>query len=174
MKDDHGFTLIELVLVVMLIGILSAGSIFGTRYLGFGSAKSTVERINAILDYVQVENMTKKESYYLIIRKLASGNYQMSVETNGKVISSEELDLVRGEINYRVKEDSNRYLVSNDPVVGRVVSDKLEICFEKDSGGLRTNRPPQAVTVTQIEVTSAGRTYTIRLVEITGKHYIER
>lgn len=171
MKDNQGFTLIELIVVILIIGVLAGGSIFGVSVLGFGSAKSSVERISAMLDYVQVENMTKSSTYYLVIEKGGS-DYYLSVVRGTDTISTEKLKLTRGEITFQVKDDPTQYLVSDVPVEGRDRRDKLEVFFTKDTGGVGENT---LITekVLQIGVSTSRSDYSIRLVEATGKHYIE-
>ena len=174
MKNNQGVTLIELIIVIAIAGILAGGSIFGARMLGIGSAKRYVNRINSMLDYVQMENMTKNKTHYLIIRE-ENGSYIMEVKAGSQatspIISREELKLVRGEITYQKKNDGTTFLVSSTPVPGRDISTKLEVCFQKDTGGIALNT--QNEIITRVEVTSAGSSYTIYLVEATGKHYID-
>lgn len=169
MKDNHGFTLIELIVVMIIVGILAGGSLLGANMLGLGSAKSTVNRINAMLDYVQVENMTKNKPYYLVVYEMG-GDYFMQVEAGTQVISTEKLKLVRGEISYqRSGEIDTNYPVSSTAVPPT----KLEVAFEKETGGVGENRATPTEVITQINVTSAGSSYTIHLVTATGKHYID-
>lgn len=174
MKNNQGITLIELIIVIAITGILAGGSIFGVRMLGIGSAKRNVNRINSMLDYVQLENMTKSKTHYLIIQEI-DGSYIMKVragsQADSPIISEEELKLVRGEITYQKKGDMKTYLVNSNSVPGRDVSPALEVCFQKDTGGIALNTSNEIIT--RIEVTSAGSSYTIYLVEATGKHYID-
>jgi prepilin-type N-terminal cleavage/methylation domain-containing protein len=170
MKNNQGFTLIELIIVIIIVGVLSAGTVLGADILGFGSARSTVNRINTMLDEVQIENMTKNKSYYLIVYQ-QNGDYYLRVEAGTQVISREKLELKRGEITYRESDSSTTYLVSETAVEGRDTMSKVEVSFQKDTGGIKENRGNEIIT--QIGVSSAGSSYTIYLVEATGKHYIE-
>ncbi len=171
MNDNQGFTLIELIVVIIIVGVLSAGSVLGANILGLGSARSTVNRINTMLNEVQIENMTKNKSYFLMIYEV-NGDYHLRVEAGAQKISDEKLKLVRGEITYRTK-DGSTFLVRENSVEGRNTQQKLEVTFRKDTGGVAENRKPDPEVVTRIDVISAGRSYTIFLVEATGKHYIE-
>ena len=171
MKDNRGFTLIELIVVMLIAGILAVGTILGVSVLGFGTAKSTVERIDSMLTYVKTENMTKSKPIYLIIEEV-DGKYYISVQKDTLEISREKLELVRGEISY-VTKSGITYLVNNSEVTGRVTSQRLEVTFKKDTGGVRENRAISPEIITQIIISTDSRTYTIRLVEVTGKHYIE-
>lgn len=178
MKDNRGFTLIELIIVMVIMGIVAIGSMVGYNMLNTGSAQRTVERISSMLDYVQLENMTKSKPFYLVIKINSEGDYIICVDTFDvsnvrKTIMSEKLELKKGgEITFQNTGVATEYLISEVPVAGRNISDKLEVCFSNDTGGF-IPIPPATEIVSKIGVSASGRSYSIWLVKVTGKHYIE-
>jgi prepilin-type N-terminal cleavage/methylation domain-containing protein len=177
MKNDRGFTLIELIVVMIITGIVAVGSVTGYHLLESRSSKNATERIQSVLDYVQMQNMTKNKSAIIRITKdAASGKYQLNIikilsPSSEQIEATETLELINGEITFQLSGDTTEYLISPVPVSGRSIKDKLEISFRKDTGGLYENIPGERIT--RISITSSGRTYHIRLVATTGKHFIE-
>ncbi len=166
MKDNRGVTLVELLVVMLIIGILSGGAMFGVKCLNTSSAKNTSEHISAMLNAVRIENMSKDKTYYLVIEE-SNGNYYYSVEAgdviNREIISKKKLELRDGEITYRNSGDTTEYLVTSTV--------KMEVCFRKDTGGILANS--EGKIISSIGVSASNRAYSIGLVETTGKHYIE-
>ena len=173
MKDDRGFSLIELIIVMVIMGVIVIGSMTGYKMLGSQHITSTVKRINAELDYVQVQSMTKNKKYYLVIeKKFSDGNYYLSVQTeNGafrEIQSEKKLDLKDGQITFINKGTTDAILVNSTSPTDSI---KLEVSFKKESGGIMMNSFGKIIS--NIGVSASARAYSIRLVEITGKHYIE-
>ena len=177
MGDNRGVTLVELIVVILIMGILSGSAVIGYRSLDSGNAKATVTRISALLDYVQVENMCMDKNYYLVIEKqgtsfTAKVQYEVSgVRTD---ILKETLKLKEGKITYYSQDSflENRYIVDDTTTPVRT----LEISCLKASGAFRSkdmNGDGLEEDLKRIEITSAGRQFTIYLVTETGKHYIK-
>lgn len=167
MKDNRGFTLIELIVVMLIMAIVAAGSMAGYNLLYMGSARHACESIVTALDAVQMENMTKAELYFLEIAKdAATGKYILRVisqDASGdrREVSEETLKLKNGLITYEAGGVSHTVDASA----------KLEVGFRKDSGGVRKNSYDEIII--RIGVASNGTTGYIRLVTATGKHFIE-
>jgi prepilin-type N-terminal cleavage/methylation domain-containing protein len=177
MGDDRGVTLVELIVVILIMGVLSGSAVIGYRSLDSGNAKATVTRISALLDYVQVENMSMDKNYYLVIEKQGTSfvaKVQSEVSGVRTDLLKETLRLKEGQITYYSQDSliENRYIVDDTTTPART----LEVSYQKASGALRSedmNGDGLAEDLKRIELTSSGRQFTIYLVTATGKHYIK-
>ncbi len=186
MKDNQGFTLIELIIVMIIMTILAGGAMLGVNTLFTGSAQTSMERVKAMLNLVRTENMSKEKNYFLSIEE-DQGKYYLlkrikdnTPEALEETVSRVALDLRQGEISYwdeTMNEGEAPILVHRDPVPGRNTSPQLTVCFSKDSGNFIAYRehPSDVPTpiVTAIQIEAMGRSYVIHLVKETGKYYVE-
>lgn len=174
MKNNRGITLIELIVVIAIISILSLGTALSVGLLGYGNAKSATGRIVTGLDSVRLENMTKKEQYYLVVYQ-KDKDYYLSIQTvkdSGRIITKEEkLDLKKGKISFK-DTDGIHYHISSDVAEGNV-KDELVVTFAKDTGGLMGNSLGDGEVIKTIYVECNRMEYIIHLVEATGKYYVD-
>lgn len=170
MKDNRGITLIELITVMVIMAIVSIGTSVSINLIGYGSSLSTVKRIAAGLEYVQLQNMSKAKNYYLVVEK-TDNTYYLSVEEEqddlSRVVKSKEkLKLNNGTITFQNNDGSDTiYAVGNTAEDGSLI--KLEVKFRKDTGGVGQNSKGKVIKTITAE--AAGRSDTIRLVQMTGK-----
>ncbi|NLJ97633.1 MAG: prepilin-type N-terminal cleavage/methylation domain-containing protein [Clostridiales bacterium] len=180
MKKNQGFILVELIIVIAIISILSLGTALSVGLLGYGNAKSATGRIATMLDKVRVENMTKKEQYYLVIYK-ENKDYYLSVQTLKDGIKTktkeEKLKLKKGKISF-LDTRGNLYYVSSDSSESNV-KEELVVTYTKDTGSLMDTRVfsgsllGEEEIVRTIFVECNNISYKIHLVEATGKHYVD-
>lgn len=170
MKNNQGVTLIELIIVMLIMSVLAGAAIFGIRSLDSGNVRSTVKRIDTLIDYVRVENMSKFDTYYLEIEK-KGGPFTAKVlkkdqSGNMSEVLSEELKLTGGTITYVCSNGTSEteYAINEVPPV------ILTISNYKSCGGFQ---PVMGGEIRRIVISAAGHTYTIGLVSETGKHYIK-
>ncbi len=184
-NDNQGVTLIEIIIILFIISVLAGGATIGIQNLDAGNALSSVKRINALLDYVRVQNMSKDKSYYLLLEEESGAFYAEVVYDVGTVgitksILKEKLKLKKGNITYICNPGTNPVADKSFTVDADVSpSNSLKLSFLKESGALEKIQEPGAPAgseltyIRRILVSAAGRTNTIYLVAATGKHYIE-
>lgn len=168
MKNNQGVTLVELIVVILIIGVLSVGGMYGIKSIDSGNVQAAVERVSALLDYVRGENMSKATVYYLVLEE-DSGAYYANVETESEGVRErilqEKLKLKNGIITYQ-NSVGNVYTIDSDASP----SVKLELSYDKESGSINQFGGSD---IENIVFSSSGRIYTLHLVSITGKHYID-
>jgi prepilin-type N-terminal cleavage/methylation domain-containing protein len=167
MKNNRGFTLIELIIVMLIMMILAIGSIAGYNLINVGSAFRAAERINSVLSSVQMDNMTRIKNYTMEIKQDSEGDFILSVyyenDSGSKEYElSEDLNLKNGRVIFE----------NNAGETITVAAEVLEVSFRKDTGGVKAYNTNGDI-ITRIGITSAGSTSYIRLVTATGKHFIE-
>lgn len=175
-RDNQGVTFIELIVVLIIIGILAGGAFIGIRSIDSGNAQSSVKRIDALLNYVRVQNMSRDKEYYLVLEEadreyIAKVQYRADLDANRTDVLNEKLELKNGNITYYSAPDSSSletaYRIASDTVPAVA----MEISFNKETGALQAGDDGNYIR--RIVISAAGRTYTINLVKATGKHYIE-
>lgn len=177
LKNNQGLTLIELIVVMIIMGVLVGTAVVSTKSIDRGNAKATVTRIDAFLDYIYVENMSRDKNYYLVIQKQGDAyitRIQSEVGGTRTDILAEKLKLKEGVITFTSRDASGEHLYTvNDTSTPQI---SLELSFAKASGAFRSsdiNNDGIQEDIKRIVVTASGRSYTINLVTATGKHFIK-
>lgn len=167
MKNNKGFSLVELIIVIAILSVLTGVSVVGIGYLYSTNLKSSVKKLDSSLQKVQSFTMTKATnptSIGLKIKQTGNGWYAEFQGIPGQ--SDEELGNKRLKVYYLDSSSSNWNPVTADkPLIVR---------FDRATGGLLP-LDGTAKYVTKIRITNgsavddASKCCTIEIGKVTGK-----
>ncbi len=174
MKKNQGFTLVEMIIVIAIAGILAGSSVMALNSLKYANAKKCANEIDSMIDKARVLSMTKGPTN-LFIYWYKDGYYMKYQKEDVLVKSTGGTFLCNDEIT--ITAYSNETPVSFKKV-NTLAS--IKIAFKRSNGALLPDDSMNFETFdntpriyNKIVVSSENGEYTIRIVELTGKHYIE-
>lgn len=170
-RDNRGFSMVELVVVIAIVGILAGISVTMYGQVTYANTKKTVEEVSDMLDRQRITSMSRKETQYLYIYHLSDGYYMKMLVDDGSgtvpVLDSLNTSLLDEDgtrissngISIYKDTESNSTLVTGDTII--------RIVFRR-SGVFDTNAD-SGTNVSRIIFVGSG-THTITLIKETGKH----
>ncbi|MCR5421980.1 MAG: type II secretion system GspH family protein [Lachnospiraceae bacterium] len=134
-RDNKGFSLIELIVIMALIGILGTFFITNLGAINYTAAKGCANSIKTAIGKTRIKTMGKKETYLYIYK---DGNRYMSKTVNKssktsegiKVDSTDELTDRKVSVSYKIKKKDGSY-TSDSQISG---SNYLLIGFNRETG----------------------------------------
>ncbi len=171
MKENKGFTLIEVLVVVAIMGLLAAASVNIYYYLKQADVKQASKVVNTMLEYTRTNTMSINASWEMRIEKDANGMYYATVYRNDKLWKKNEL-------GNRVKI----YTITNSSAEVEITSGSSPyIIFKSDTGGVKeygTASGSDKVANSSDElngyrIKSGDKTVNVEIVPLTGAHYVE-
>lgn len=163
--DNSGFSLIELIIVIAIIAIMTAGGISAFGYLNLANASKCVARIDNGLTSLKSRNMSKTSSTYMHLYYYDNDYYILFDDSptftpSGANYSDGE---IVGNRNLKIFFDTQD--ISGLP--GTCVTIGVR---RKDGAFLNTASPTSKIKVVKASGDSA---HEITLVTSTGKHFID-
>ncbi len=165
MKNNKGFSLVELIIVIAILAVVTSASFVGFGYLFKTNVKNTVKKINTSLHKTQNYTTSKSSGGRDIGMRLtvdSSGNYCVQNIYNGV---PEQQGQTIGKSNLTLK------CYKTDGSVTTVGSTPVDIYFDRSTGGLLPadeSAPDVYWSKIEILVNGTGRC-TITISKITGK-----
>lgn len=176
MRADHkGYSLIEIIIVIALIGILSGITVISINTLTSGNLKSAATKINTTLESVRTQDMsyTKKPSLYFY--QDSDGKYRMFVsnDTSVSLTSQQAKDAASfGNLTITLTfKDSTGAEQEISNLKGRL----YQVNFNSNSGALKETTLSTGngyLTNIKIQKGTSGLEKNISIVPSTGKHSV--
>lgn len=168
-NDQRGFSIVELVVVIAIVGILVGASVSLLGYLQYANNQKAVESVSDMLDRMRITSMSRQGPQYLYIYRLDDGYYMKLSD----VLLDAYNDAALGSDGTKIC--SNKIAISMNKAGGTPVelqrrNQVIRIVFKR-SGVLNVDTASGGSNADQIIFTS-NTTYTIQIYSSTGKHAI--
>lgn len=154
-RRNAGMSLIEIIVVVMILGILSAGATFGLSYIHSMDASSAAEEIVSLLERTRLNTISAEEgaNIRLEIKKESDGYYGIIWRGTTEV---EKMSLGGRSLSIKVTDAGG----------GTTVIDTAScvFSFQKSNGAFQSSYK-------RIEITGT-KTSVVSLVIATGRSYV--
>ena len=161
MKNNKGYTLIELMIVIAILGILSGGVVVSIRNLSYANTIKTANSIHMAMKKLRLETMTKAEKQYLYLYKIDEAIYiKVSTKDSGEEanldISSGTKISVRNSLYFYDRSEAKEMELENN-------NNNCFISFEKSSGAFSVESDYG------IRIESSNKTAYIKCILETGR-----
>lgn len=169
-KDNRGFSLVEMIVVIAIAAILAGASATMVRQISFANTEKTAETIATTLDRERIAAMSKAGNGYTYIYKLDDGYYMKTL--HGVSLDTYDASFLD---TSGIKICGNRVEIYKDSTSGTKVEGSNIIRIHYTKTGVfsaDTNVFSGTDVEGRIVVTGVG-TRTLSLIKTTGKNYLE-
>lgn len=170
-KNNKGFSMIELIIVIAILGILTGMSTLSINYLKLANTRSAAKKIDSTLSKLKIDTMSKNERPYLYVYN-DGGKYYMLYSTkdtlsDAKVNSASGGTVIGGNaVEIQVEKNDTMHTIGVDKSV--------RLGFKKGNGAFLPDKDGEYCTKLKVKGKNNSKVeYTIILVKDTGKHYFE-
>lgn len=166
-KDRSGFTLIELIVIIAVMSILTGVVFYSINLLGYADTVKCANRIDNGLSSLRLNTMSRTGEYVMYLYRYDGSYYICTVngdsgaaELENPVLNEEtgtKVGSSRVTISVCGQDGGYKELEAGSPVSFR---------YYKNSGAFKSDWK-------EIKITGGGKTSTVKMALMTGKHYVE-
>lgn len=177
--NQKGYSLVELIIVLAIMGILAGASVSLFGYLAHANSKKVITSIDSTLDKLQVNSMGKKDYQYFLLYEKNGNTYYRIVNSSSEIsdFSSYLSDtdgtfLSNSGIRFSYLNETGSFTdISGSNYLYISYTKKGTLSAEGSNifGGVDTD---SNYKVGQIKISGRSENY-IRLVKATGKHMVQ-
>ena len=174
---NKGFSMIELIVVVAIIGIFTALASISFNYLKSGNVKAAAKTIDSTLSKLKLDTMSKEAKPYMCLYR--EGNYYYMFCTTAD--KAESPSTTNGE---KIGNGNVKITINNSKTIAE--GEVVYIAFKKGSGAFTEEVKKSSGDITTVHdgisdsdatimverADGSGTKYTIHMIKDTGKHYI--
>lgn len=170
-RDQRGFSLVEVIVVIAIIGILAGASVSLFGHVRYANMEKALETVSNMLDRQRITSMSQKDIQYLYIYRLDDGYYMKTTDSALTTYSSSVLG------TGGTKICSNSISIQMEDYAGNQTelakeNDIIRIVFKRNGALNAENSDSTGTNVSRIVFIGSG-THTIRLITDTGKHTVD-
>ena len=155
--NQAGMSLVELIVVILILGILSAGAAVGINYASRMNATSAAEKLVSLLERTRVYTISADGTVTLELAN-ESGTYYGKLMNNGTEI--EKVTLGSGGLSVSVTRPGAADLSLADGT-------SISLAYKKANGAFEDSLSYSSVVI------SGSETRTVQLVKATGRSYLK-
>lgn len=190
-NDDKGFTIIEIVVVIAILGLLATMLIGSTSYIANSAARGLANSVKTAIGETRIKTMGKQETVLYIYRSSEDDKfykqYIVKINDNWQKPEMEETIGKRNPVfRYQIKGDATIHeltpgtgiFIGFDRATGKetTVSD-IKVDIDGASGKLVEytggGTVYESIICENIEITGGGSMYNVKIVPATGKVTLE-
>lgn len=168
-RDNGGYSLIELVIVLAIIAIIMSGVFYSIILIFSANAKSCANNIQRSIGDCKVTTMGKASAYMTLYRN-AEGNVYTQMHVKDGVGTypypsygeAQKVGTQKVTVKYQAQGGTEKELLAGD---------KIEIWFDRATGGFKADGSGKLYEA--ICVQGGSKKYEITLTELTGKSEVK-
>lgn len=166
---SKGFSLVELIIVIAIMGILTGGVALGVGMLNSADSKKLANNINSSFTTLRSENMAKDKKTYMHLYQYEGEYYIQMSENSAPVLDGTGTNIGCSAVSVNFQGENSISIApdTEDPP-------SLSFTMNKKDGSFAAKvEDTELAATTKIEISSSASTHTVVLVRDTGRHYLE-